>query len=295
MSTEQQYYIPEPSKWPLVAAASMFVTLTGLGLLLFNMTAGNDSMSGQLMFGLGLVGMAYMFFGWFGKVIEESMGGLYSNQLSVSFRKGMSWFIFSEVMFFAAFFGVLFYVRLFSVPWLSGEGAKGIAHMLWPDFSATWPLLTNPSPEQFGSPKAVIDPWHIPLINTFLLVTSSVTLTLAHHALKAGKRSLTKIYMAITMLLGFTFLALQIYEYIEAYQHLNLTLSTGIYGSTFFMLTGFHGAHVTIGCIMLTTVFIRILKGHFTADDHFAFEASAWYWHFVDVVWLMLFMLVYVF
>ncbi len=295
MGADQQYYIPEPSKWPIVAAASLFVTLSGLGLLLFNMTAGIDSMSGQVTFGLGLIGMVYMFFGWFGTVIEESMGGLYSNQLSVSFRKGMSWFIFSEVMFFAAFFGVLFYVRILSVPWLAGEGDKGMAHMLWPDFSAAWPLLNNPNVEQFSSPKGVIDPWHIPLINTLLLVSSSITLTLAHHALKAGKRSLINVYMVITLLLGFTFLGLQISEYVEAYQHLDLTLNTGIYASTFFLLTGFHGAHVTIGCIMLTTVFIRLLKGHFSSDDHFAFEASAWYWHFVDVVWLMLFMLVYVF
>lgn len=295
MDSHQDYYIPEPSKWPIIAAVGLFMTLGGLGLILFNMTQNIDGIFGQIYFMLGAAIMVYMFTGWFSEVIEESMAGLYSDQLSVSFRKGMSWFIFSEVMFFAAFFGALFYVRVLSVPWLGGAGDKGMAHMLWPDFTATWPLLINPNPEQFSSPNAVIDPWHIPLINTVLLVSSSITLTLAHHALKAGKRSLIKVYMAITLVLGFTFLGLQVSEYIEAYEHLNLTLSTGIYASTFFMLTGFHGAHVTIGCIMLTTVSIRILKGHFTAEDHFAFEASAWYWHFVDVVWLILFMLVYVF
>ncbi|MBL4583214.1 MAG: cytochrome c oxidase subunit 3 [Pseudomonadales bacterium] len=295
MDSHEHYYIPEPSKWPIVCAVGLFFTLGGLGMILFNMTAGIDDLWGQIFFMLGAAIMVYMFTGWFGAVIEESMSNLYSDQLSVSFRKGMSWFIFSEVMFFAAFFGVLFYVRVLSVPWLAGEGDKGMAHMLWPDFTATWPLLNNPNSEQFGTPKGVIDPWHIPLINTILLVSSSVTLTLAHHALKAGKRGVIKAYMVITLLLGFTFVGLQISEYIEAYQQLDLTLSTGIYASTFFLLTGFHGAHVTIGCIMLTTMFIRILKGHFSADDHFAFEASAWYWHFVDVVWLLLFMLVYVF
>jgi cytochrome c oxidase subunit 3 len=198
-------------------------------------------------------------------------------------------------MFFAAFFGVLFYVRILVVPWLGGEGDKGLAHMLWPDFVSQWPLLANPDPEKFKSPYAIINPWHIPLINTALLVSSSFTLTFAHHALKVGQRSKIIIFLLTTLILGLTFLGLQIAEYIEAYRHLNLTLNTGIYASTFFLLTGFHGAHVTIGSIILLVIFFRVIKGHFSADDHFAFEAAAWYWHFVDVVWLILFTLVYAF
>jgi len=198
-------------------------------------------------------------------------------------------------MFFLAFFGVLYYARAFSVPWLGGEGDKGISHMLWPDFEAVWPLLTPPNPELFTPIKEVIDPWHLPLINTILLVTSSFTVTFAHHALRHGDRAKIKIWLAITLIFGLTFLAFQAEEYIEAYQHLDLTLNSGIYGATFFLLTGFHGLHVTIGSIILFILLIRVFKGHFTPDNHFAFEAGSWYWHFVDVVWLLLFVVVYVF
>jgi cytochrome c oxidase subunit 3 len=156
-------------------------------------------------------------------------------------------------------------------------------------------LLLNPDPEQFKSPDAVIDPWKIPLLNTILLVASSFTLTFAHNALKVGNRAKVKMFMAITLALGLTFLGFQVFEYVEAYTHLNLTLETGVYASTFFLLTGFHGAHVTVGSIILIVIFVRVLKGHFSAENHFAFEAASWYWHFVDVVWLCLFLLVYVF
>ncbi|PCJ46150.1 MAG: cytochrome c oxidase subunit 3 [Moraxellaceae bacterium] len=295
MATHQEYYVPNQSHWPIVAASGIFLTLCGLAMTLFNMQQNKDTGLSLVVFLLGSVLMAYMFFGWFATVIRESHQGLYSDQLAISFRRGMGWFIFSEVMFFAAFFGVLFYVRVLSVPWLAGEGDKGMSHMLWPDFVAQWPLLLNPDPEQFKTPKAVIDPWHIPLLNTILLVTSSFTLTFAHHALKAGNRAKLKVFMVITLALGITFLGFQVSEYIEAYQELSLTLASGVYASTFFLLTGFHGAHVTVGTIILIVVFARILKGHFSDEDHFAFEAGAWYWHFVDVVWLCLFMLVYVF
>jgi cytochrome c oxidase subunit 3 len=235
-----------------------------------------------------------MLFGWFGAVIKESRAGLYSPQLDRSFRWGMSWFIFSEVMFFVAFFGALFYVRHVSGPALGGEGPKGIAHMLWPNFQFTWPLLHTPDPKLFPPPKEVISPWGLPLINTILLVSSSVTITIAHHALKKGHRGALKIWLAITVLLGCGFLALQAEEYMHAYHELGLTLGSGIYGATFFMLTGFHGAHVTIGTIILFVMLMRIMKGHFDAEHQFGFEAASWYWHFVDVVWIGLFIFVYV-
>ena len=206
----------------------------------------------------------------------------------------MGWFIFSEVMFFAAFFGALFYIRYWAGPWLGGVGEKGVSHLLWPNFEYTWPLLQNPDPQVFPGPSGVIGPWGLPLINTILLVTSSFTLTFAHHALRRNQRGPLKLWLGLTILLGFAFLVLQAEEYIHAYTELGLTLGSGIYGATFFMLTGFHGAHVTIGALMLTVMFFRVLQGDFTPEHHFGFEAAAWYWHFVDVVWICLFIFVYV-
>ena len=155
------------------------------------------------------------------------------------------------------------------------------------------PLLKNPNPDIIG-PRAVIEPWGLPLLNTAILLTSSFTITLAHHALKDGKRLKLIIGTALTVILGALFLYFQAHEYMEAYNELGLTLGSGIYGSTFFMLTGFHGLHVTLGTLMILIMLIRILKGHFTPEHHFAFEASAWYWHFVDVIWVGLFIFVYV-
>ncbi|MBX9713184.1 MAG: cytochrome c oxidase subunit 3, partial [Pseudomonadaceae bacterium] len=258
------------------------------------MSAQRADSNGPLIFSIGGLFLAYMLFGWFGAVIKESRAGLYSAQMDRSFRWGMSWFIFSEVMFFAAFFGALFYVRTFAGPWLGGDGAKGVANMLWPNFEYVWPLLQTPDPKLFPAPKEVIDPWHLPLLNTVLLVSSSVTLTIAHHALKHGKRALLKAWLALTIVLGVTFLGFQAVEYVEAYRELGLTLGSGIYGSTFFMLTGFHGAHVTLGTVMLAVMLVRILRGHFDAEHQFGFEAASWYWHFVDVVWIALFVFVYV-
>jgi cytochrome c oxidase subunit 3 len=227
-------------------------------------------------------------------VVRESRAGLYSPQMDRSFRWGMSWFIFSEIMFFAAFFGALFYARVFAVPWLGGEGDRGSSNMLWEGFQATWPLINTPDPNLYPAPKGVIGPWGLPLINTILLVSSSFTITVAHHALRADNRKKLKLWLGATIILALVFVGLQAEEYMHAYQDLNLTLQSGIYGSTFFMLTGFHGAHVILGTIMLIVMLIRIRKGHFSADNHFGFEAAAWYWHFVDVVWLVLFVFVYV-
>lgn len=294
MATNQTYYVPEQSKWPIIATVGLGLTLFGLASILVNGSQGESTTIPWTLFFLGALIMAYMLFGWFGNVIRESRAGLYSPQMDRSFRWGMSWFIFSEVMFFAAFFGALFYVRMFAVPWLGGEGDRGSSAMLWDGFQATWPLTQNPDPSAYPGPKEVIGPWGLPLINTILLVSSSFTVTVAHHGLKAGNRQKVKLWLAATIVLGLSFLTLQAFEYHHAYAELDLTLSSGIYGSTFFMLTGFHGAHVTLGCLMLIIMLVRIFKGHFSADNHFGFEAASWYWHFVDVVWLGLFVFVYI-
>nr|MBF0681649.1 cytochrome c oxidase subunit 3 [Pseudomonas sp.] len=296
MSTEthEQYYVPAQSKWPIIATVALLVTVYGLASWFNDLKAERADSNGPLIFFVGALLIAYMMFGWFGAVVRESRSGLYSAQMDRSFRWGMTWFIFSEVMFFAAFFGALFYIRYWVGPWLAGEGDKGVSNMLWPGFEYTWPLLNNPDPGLYPAPEGTISPWGLPLINTILLVSSSFTLTWAHHALKKDHRKQLKIGLALTVLLGVIFLGLQIEEYVHAYNELGLTLGSGIYGATFFMLTGFHGAHVTIGAIVLTVMLVRILRGHFSAEHHFGFEAAAWYWHFVDVVWLGLFIFVYV-
>ena len=280
-----KYYIPHGSKWPIVGSVSLFVTMLGVAMLL------NGINIAPWILLLGLLAVIYMFFGWFGTVIGESEGGLYNQGVDRSFRMGMMWFIFSEVMFFAAFFGALYYARQLSVPWLGGEGSKFLTNLfLWPSYEGSWP--TN-GPADVGGNFGIIPAFGIPAMNTAILLSSGVTITIAHHALKAGNRGILKIFLALTFILGFIFVGLQAEEYIHAYKELNLTLGSGVYGSTFFMLTGFHGLHVTIGAIMLLVIWLRVMKGHFTPQHHFAFEAVAWYWHFVDVVWLGLFIFVY--
>lgn len=294
MAIHEHYYVPAQSKWPIIATVALFTTLYGVGIWFNDLKAGRPDSHGPWLFFAGGLLVAYMMYGWFGSVVREGRAGLYSAQMDRSFRWGMGWFIFSEVMFFVAFFGVLFYVRMWTGPWLGGEGSKGIAHMLWPNFQYHWPLLHTPDPKAFPPPKGVIEPWQLPLLNTALLVSSSVTITFAHHALKQARRKALKLWLALTILLGWTFLSLQVQEYLHAYHELGLTLGSGIYGATFFMLTGFHGAHVTIGTLILLVMLIRILRGHFDAEHQFGFEAASWYWHFVDVVWIGLFVFVYV-
>ena len=294
MAAHEHYYVPAQSKWPIIATVGMLVTMFGLGTWFTDMKAARPDSHGPWVFMVGALMVAYMMFGWFSTVIKESRAGLYSAQMDSSFRWGMGWFIFSEVMFFVAFFGTLFYIRYWSGPWLGGEGSKGIANMLWPNFQYSWPMLNTPDPKMYPAPKGIIDPWKLPLINTILLVSSSVTITIAHHALKKGQRGALKVWLAATVLLGLGFLTLQVEEYVHAYNELGLTLGSGIYGATFFMLTGFHGAHVTIGTIILFVMLMRILRGHFDAEHQFGFEAASWYWHFVDVVWVGLFIFVYV-
>jgi cytochrome c oxidase subunit 3 len=284
-----KYYVPHGSPWPIFGSVTLFVLMSGAAMTLEDLSVGPTFLVA------GLVLLFLLFFFWFRTVINENQAGIYNLHVDRSFRMGMSWFIFSEVMFFAAFFGALFYARNLALPWLSGEGAKHLTSaLLWHGFEGSWP---SNGPAALG-PRAngtfeTIPALGVPLLNTAILLSSGVTITIAHHALRARNRGVLKLFLALTFLLGFLFVFLQAREYHEAYTELGLTLGTGIYGSTFFMLTGFHGAHVTIGAIMLTVIWLRVMKGHFTPERHFAFEGVAWYWHFVDVVWLGLYIFVY--
>lgn len=268
------YYVPPPSVWPLVGSVALLALASGFVMLLHKITAGPYVMA------LGAGILLVMLFGWFGTVIRESLAGKYSGQVDLSFRWGMVWFIFSEVLFFSGFFGALFYARYIAVPMLAD------AQLLWPGFTVTWP---TPGP----SVKTALTPvsaWGIPALNTLILLSSGATVTWAHWGLQQGKQFQLKLGLALTIILGAIFISLQIHEYAEA----AFTIRDGIYGATFYMLTGFHGFHVMLGAAMLTVIFLRALAGHFTPDrQHFAFEAVAWYWHFVDVIWLMLFVFVY--
>ena len=274
------YYLPEPSRWPIFGSIALLLMAFGAALWL------NGGAAGPYLVAAGFAVLIYMLFGWFGVVIGESEAGKFNRQVDISFRWGMSWFIFSEVMFFAAFFGALFYMRVLSVP---GLATGDTMEQLWPAFKGGWPVAGPGLQEQF-SPMAA---WGIPAINTLILLSSGATVTWAHWGLKKSNRGQLNLGLFLTIALGITFLSLQAYEYHHAYTEMNLNLTTGAYGATFFMLTGFHGFHVTLGTIMLIVIFARCLRGHFKPDQHFGFEAVSWYWHFVDVVWLLLFVLVY--
>ncbi len=302
-NTYETYYVPEQSKFPIWASFGMFLMVFGMGSMLNDMKAGDSAtFSGWLSF-IGFFILACVLYNWFAATIRENHQGLPSAQVKRSYVLGMYWFIFSEVMFFAAFFGALYYVRTFVVPWLGGEGDKGITgEILWSGFEAVWPVVQNPDNSLFGGPQESMA-WagwstaagYLPLWNTIILLSSSVTVHIAHVALKNNERKKLINWLALTVLLGIIFIILQIEEYIHAYQELGLTLDSGIYGSTFFLLTGFHGFHVTLGAFMLGVMLVRAIKGHFKPEDHFGFEAASWYWHFVDVVWVGLFLFVYIF
>ena len=280
------YFVPAPSAYPVMTAVGLFFVILGAGQWI------NGSGWGAWSLAFGMVWWLTVLFFWFRTAARESEGGLYGHKVELSYRWSMSWFIFSEVMFFGAFFTALWWARSHSLPAL---GSLDNA-LLWPDFKAVWPSMAagvTGSPADIIEPFTTMGPFWLPTINTALLLTSGVTLTIAHHALRENHRGKTIAFMWATVLLGIIFLCVQGYEYFHAYSDLNLKLSSGAYGSTFFMLTGFHGFHVTMGAIMLSVVLFRVLKGHFTADNHFAFEGAAWYWHFVDVVWLGLYVVVY--
>ncbi len=300
MATQEgTYYVPEQSKLPLMMSLGMFVTVFGAA----NWINGTDI--GMTTFFVGALIIAATMWVWFGTTIRENLAGMNSAQLKRSYVWGMFWFIFSEVMFFAAFFGALFYLRVFSVSWLGGEGTGDVTNqLLWDGFTPEWPPLTTPDMvKNIDSPDAIKFPgaheamsWKgLPLVNTALLLTSSVTVHFAHVALKNAKKNQFNILLGLTVLLGAAFLVCQVEEYHHAYTELGLTLHAGVYGTTFFMLTGFHGAHVTFGTTMLLIMWLRsVLKGHFNHHDCFGFEAASWYWHFVDVVWVGLFFFVYI-
>jgi len=267
------YYVPPPSMWPLVGSVALLALAAGFVLLL------NKIAAGPYLMAVGMVILLIMLFGWFGTVIHESLAGKYSDQVDTSFRWGMAWFIFSEVAFFSGFFGALFYSRIIAMPMLAD------AQLLWPDFHAIWPSA-GPGLKIVLTP---VDAWGIPALNTLILLSSGATVTWAHWGLQKGRQFQLKLGLALTILLGVLFISLQVHEYGEA----AFSIRDGIYGATFYMLTGFHGFHVMLGAVMLTVIFFRALAGHFTADRHFAFEAVAWYWHFVDLIWLLLFIFVY--
>ncbi len=277
---QQHYSVPQPAPWPILGSAALLLMAIG-GVFVMNGTR-----AGWASIGAGFLLLIYMMARWFGDVIRESEGGKYGGWEDLSFRWGMSWFIFSEVMFFGAFFAALFWARVYSVPDLGSIESNAL---MWPGFAPRWPSAGPAFEEQFAPMAA----WGIPAINTLLLLSSGVTVTMAHWALKENDRRQLILFLALTVALGVLFIGLQAYEYGHAIRELNLKLSTGIYGSTFYMLTGFHGFHVTCGAVMLTVILVRCIRGHFTPDHHFGFEGAAWYWHFVDVVWLGLFIFVY--
>ena len=279
------YYIPNPSPWPIITMAALLCLMIGLALSI------NGFGVGWVPLAVGLALLARLLYGWFGDVVHENLSGRYNDQVDRSFRQGMMWFIASEVFFFLSFFGALFYLRTIAVPWLGGHGYLGDSHsLLYDHFTAQWPTA---GPGELGGPFEPMHAWGIPAINTAILLSSGVTITIAHWGLKLGRRKVLVGWLAATIGLGLLFVTLQAWEYYHAYHALNLTLGSGVYGSTFFMLTGFHGFHVTMGAVMLMAILARAMKQHFTPHNHFAFEAVAWYWHFVDVVWLGLFVFVY--
>ncbi len=288
MSVKEQtgdYYLPDPSPWPIIAMVSLLTTLFGTALAM------NGVAVGKFIVVAGLLLFFYLLYGWFRDVIRENLEDRYNKQVDTSFRMGMFWFIASEVFFFLSFFGALFYIRNIALPWLGGEGYLGATHdLLYSGFEPAWP---SSGPGQLGGEFQPMGPWGIPAINTLLLLSSGATITWAHWGLKVDNNKQLIWGLIATITLGLLFVIFQAYEYGHAYAELNLTLESGAYGSTFYMLTGFHGFHVTMGAVMLMAILGRSMKSHFSAHNHFAFEAVAWYWHFVDVVWLGLFVFVY--
>ena len=284
-TNSNDYYIPGPSPWPIIGMVSLLTTLIGLALTI------NGVGPGKWIMIAGLLLFVFLLHGWFRDVIDENLSDRYNKQVDTSFRLGMFWFIASEVFFFLTFFGALFYIRTIALPWLGGEGYLGETQaLLYPDFEPTWP---SQGPGQVGGEMLPMSPWGIPAINTLLLLSSGATITWAHWGLKVDNNKQLVNGLIATIVLGLLFVVFQAWEYGHAYSELNLTMGSGVYGSTFYMLTGFHGFHVTMGAIMLIAILGRAMKRHFSAHNHFAFEAVAWYWHFVDVVWLGLFVFVY--
>jgi cytochrome c oxidase subunit 3 len=279
LQAKGHYFVPATSNYSTLLSVGIFMLALGFILRI------NDTPSGVWSMWLGAGLILYVLIGWFGEVISENLRGIYTQWEDRSYRIGMVWFIFSELMFFACFFAVLFYLRRIALPELGGYNSPLAPFQ---GFNAVWPS-SGPLGETFTPMKAS----GIPALNTLLLLTSGATLTWAHWGVIQNKRLQLVWGLAMTIVLGITFMGFQAYEYLHAYTELGLTLGAGVYGATFFILTGFHGMHVTLGCIMLIVMWGRSMKGHFSEHNHFAFEAVAWYWHFVDVVWLLVFVFVY--
>ncbi|MFT4767111.1 MAG: cytochrome c oxidase subunit 3 [Glaciecola sp.] len=312
----EKYYVPEKSPLAIMATIGLVLSVFGAANFINQLTFGEAGEASPTILYVGLFVFAATLFVWFRTTVRENIAGMASGQLKKSYVLGMYWFIFSEVMFFAAFFGVLFYVRNLAGPWLAGEGEGGrMNYLLWEGFQFSWPMMQTPQEAVGGAADQLIanngsfasakqsmafaeaHHWYawLPLWNTIILLSSSVTVHIAHTGLLDGNKKKFNIWLGASVALGVLFVILQIAEYYEAYAHFGLTLSSGVYGSTFFMLTGFHGFHVFMGMTMLAIQLMRSLRGgHFTAGDHFGFEASSWYWHFVDVVWVFLFLFVYI-
>ena len=283
-AVHHDYHILPPSPWPLVASIAATIMMIGAVMWmkgLFGLPAGTN-----WVFFSGLAGVLFSMFGWWADVIKESRQGDHTPVVSLGLRYGMVLFIASEIMFFAGFFWIFFEMAIFN------EARTLIPEFgNWTDTAAAWSTWPPRGVE-------VLDAWQLPLLNTVILLLSGTTVTWAHHALQVGDRKAAKIGLAITIALGALFTAVQAYEYYHI-QHENLffneeALNSTLYGSIFFMATGFHGFHVLVGTIFLTVCLIRLMVGQMSAEKHFGFEAAAWYWHFVDVVWLFLFAFVYV-
>jgi cytochrome c oxidase subunit 3 len=285
-AVKHDYHLVDPSPWPFVGSLGAFVL--ALGAVIFMAGLSTDAESWAYFFlaegspwvlMLGFLIVGYTMIGWWGDVIKESRQGDHTPVVDLGLRYGMILFIVSEVMFFVAWFWMFFEAALFHEV---RAGASFYGPAIGADFSG-WESWPPPGVETF-------DPFHLPLINTLVLLLSGTTVTWAHHAMEHGDRKGATLGLILTVVLGFCFTLLQIYEY----THAHFDFAGNLYGATFFMATGFHGAHVVIGTIFLAVCLARLLAGHFTPQKHFGFEAAAWYWHFVDVVWLFLFAFVYV-
>jgi len=280
-AVKHDYHLVNPSPWPVVGSLSAFVMMLGAVVWMKGLAEDNFFFGeGQpWLFFAGFLGILYVMFGWWGDVIKESRAGDHTPVVDIGLRYGMILFIVSEIMFFVAWFWIFFEGALFHELRAGGSWdavAIGTSFAGW----ESWP---PPGIETF-------DPWHLPLINTLILLLSGTTVTWAHHALQHGDRKGAIQGLILTVLLGMSFTGVQIYEY----SHAHFSIDGNLYGATFFMATGFHGAHVIIGTIFLAVCLIRLLTGGMTPEKHFGLEAAAWYWHFVDVVWLFLFAFVYV-
>jgi len=274
------YFVPKSARWPIEAAVALLFMAAGGALWL------NEEARGPWVLATGVAILAYVLFCWFGSLISEGRRDLYDDQVQRSFRVGMAWFIFSEVVVFGALFAALLYTRLISVPDL----ASGDTHaLLWPGFKGGWPA-SGPEIEGTFSPMRALG---IPLINTIILLFSGAAVTLADKALDRGKRGWLILLLTVPVVVGVLFLRNQVSEYHHAYTALHLTFASGAYGQTFFILTGLHGLHVAIGTAFMMLMLGRTVRGDFTAKDHLALQAASWYWHFVGVVWLILYVVVY--